>query len=191
VDVVRGEDLVAQVEGHDGRLARNGRVVEHVGSSLRVDEDVELGPGGNIADALRVVDLAHGRVGEAPAEGAAHEAQAADVRGEVRVRAEEGPDVGEGAGGDDPGGAGGLEAQRGGHGVDGGDGRRGAARRGEQLGAVEARVAVDVGRGVQRGALEGLAEADVQGDVEVLAEGCEDGGGVVRGVSAIPCQSLF
>jgi len=50
---------------------------------------------------------------------------------------------------------------------------------------------VDVGRGVQRGALEGLAEADVQGDVEVLAEGCEDGGGVVRGVSAIPCQSLF
>ncbi|KAJ6445864.1 mitochondrial thiamine pyrophosphate carrier 1 [Purpureocillium lavendulum] len=176
--VVGGEDLVAQVEGHDGGLAGDGGVVEDVGGGLGVDEDVKLGPGGDVADALGVVDDAHGRVGEAAAEGAAHEAEAADVGDEVRVRAEEGADVCEGAGGDEPGGAGGLRAQGRGHGVDGGDGRGRAARRREQLGAVEARVAVDVGRRVQGRPLEGLAEADMERHVVVLAEGREDRGGI-------------
>lgn len=156
-DLRGGEDLVAQIQGHDGRLASNLVVVEDDGGRLGVHEDVELGPRRVVADALHAVDGAHGRIREAAAKRAAHETEALYVGHELRVLAEEGAHVGEGARGHDPGGAGGLRLERLGHGVDAGDGRRRALGLGKEIGPVEARVAMDVGRRVDGRTLQRLA----------------------------------
>lgn len=97
--------------------------------------------------------------------------------------AEQGADVGQGAGGDDPCGTWFLGAEGGGHGLDAGDGGRRRERSRQELGAVQAGLAVDVGRGVEGGSLEGLVEADVEGDVIVFADGGEEGCGVAGRVS--------
>ena len=87
-DVLGGQDLVAQVEGDGGGLAVEERVGKDLSGGLWVDEDVELGKGRVVADALLAVDLAQRGVGEAVADGATHEAQAGEVGGQVRVLAE-------------------------------------------------------------------------------------------------------
>jgi hypothetical protein len=53
----------------------------------------------------------------------------------------------------------------------------------EKVGAVEAAVAVNVCRRVDGRSLERVAVANIEGDVLVFAKGCQDGGGIVRGVS--------
>lgn len=183
-DLLRGQHLVAQVQRHHEHLAGNRLVVEDLGRGLRVDKDVELGVRRRVADALLAVDLAERCVREAAADGAAHDAQALDVRDDLRILAEQRADVGHGAGGHDPGRAGGLGLERGRHCVNGRHRGRSAFGRREQLGAVEAAVAVDIGRCVQRRPLEGLVEADVEGDVVVLAQGRQDGSGIVCRVSS-------
>lgn len=114
---------MAQIERHNRQLARQQGIAKHLVGGLGVDDNVELGKGGDVADARPAVDLAEGRAGEVGADGAAHETQALDVRREVRVRAEQGANVGEGARGNEPCGVGRLRAESGGHGVDGRDGR--------------------------------------------------------------------
>lgn len=70
--------------------------------------------------------------------------------------ADQGAHVGDGARGHDPGRACWLGLEGGGHGLDGGDGRYLAQGLGEELSAVETRLAVDVCGGVEGWALEGL-----------------------------------
>lgn len=174
---------MAQVERHHHHLLGQLFPAKQLRRSLGVDEDVELGVGGVVADPLLAVDFPQRRIGEPAADGAAHDAQALDVRRELRVLAEQGADVGQGARGDDPRGAGGLRLEGLGHGLDGGDGGWRALRLGEEVGAVETGDAVDVRGSVEGGTLEGLVEADVEGHFIVLADGSEDRCGIVSGIS--------
>lgn len=102
---------------------------------------------------------------------------------ELRVLSEQGGDVGDGAGGHDPGCAGRLGLESSSHGINGGHGGGSALGLGEKVGAVEAAVAVNICRRVDRRSLEGVAVANVEGDVVVFAKGCQDGGGIVRSMS--------
>lgn len=147
---------MAQVQRHDGGLGRDLLGVEHGRGSLRVDKNVELGPGRVVADSGVAVDLAEGRVRESLADGAAHETHALDMADELRMLAEEGTDIGQGAGGDDPCGAGGLGADGLSHGLDAWDGRGRDERLGEQIGAIETRVAVNICRRMNGRAFKGL-----------------------------------
>lgn len=105
------------------------------------------------------------------------------MRDQLRVLSKQGRDVGDGAGGHDPGCAGRLGLESSGHGVNGGLSGRSALGLGEKVGAVEAAVAVNVCRRVDGGSLERVAVANIEGDVIVFAKGCQDGGGIVRSVS--------
>lgn len=174
---------MAQVERHDEHLLGELFPSEELRRGFRVDEDVKLGIGRVVANPLLAVDLAQRRVGEAAADGAAHDAETLDVGRQLGMLAEQGADVGHGARGDDPGRPRGLGKEGLGHGLHAGDGGRRALGGGEEFGAVEAGDAVDVGRGVEGRTLEGLVQADVEGDVFVLVDGCEDGGGIVTGIS--------
>lgn len=187
-DLFGGEDLVAEIQRYDGRLGGQWFVGEDERSGLRVGYDVELGPGGVVAYALPVVDAAQGDVGEAAAKDAAHDAEALDVGHEGRVLLEEGGDVGEGPGGDEPSGVGRLGEEGGRHGVNGGlCGVGGDERLGEKGGAVKTRLAVDVGRSVHGWTGESMGGAAVYGDVVVFTDGGEDGGRIGGGLSG-NCQ---
>lgn len=112
---------------------------------------------------------------------AAHDAHALDVADEVRVRLEQPRGVGQAARGNDPGGPRPLGTQGGGGGVDGGRVVRARADEGfgQQRGAVEARLAVDVfGVAGEVGPRERGGGALVEGDAVVLADGGQDAGGV-------------
>lgn len=102
---------------------------------------------------------------------------------ELRILSEHGGDVGDGASGHDPGCAGRLGLESSSHGVNGGLGGRSALGLGEKVGAIEAAVAVNVGRRVDGRSLERVAVANIEGDVLVFAKGCQDGSGIVRSVS--------
>lgn len=130
--------------------------MKHCRGSFWVDENVELGPGRVVADSGMAVNFTKGRIRESLADGAAHQTHAFDMADELRVLAEEGADVGQGAGGDDPCGAGGFGADGLSHGLNGRDGRGRDKWLGEQIGAVEARVAVNVCWRVDGRALKGL-----------------------------------
>lgn len=174
---------MGEVEGDQGRLGGEDGVPEQGGGSLGVDEYVELGPGGEVADALLAVDLAEHGGGEAAAEGAAHDAEPADVCREVRVLQEQGTDVGETARGHDVRGTGLRCPQRRSHGVDGGHGAVGGrlwAR--QQVRPVQAGLAVDVGRRVDGRALEGVGGTRVDRQLMLLADGGEYRQGVVGGL---------
>lgn len=130
--------------------------MEHRRGSLWIDQNVELGPGRVIADSGMAVDLTEGRVGESLSDGAAHETHTLDMADELRILAEESADVGQGAGGDDPCGTGGFGAEGLSHGLNGRDGFGRDKWLGEQIGAVEARVAVNIRRRMNGRALKGL-----------------------------------
>ena len=49
---------------------------------------------------------------------------------------------------------------------------------------------MDVGGSVEGRALEGLGLADVEGDLLVLAHGCEEGGGIMGGVPGYGVRCL-
>lgn len=181
VHLLRRQHLVAQIQRHHRRLGRQHLIPKHLRRRLGVNHNVKLGKRGDVANPLLATHVAQLRAGKVVAKRAAHEAQAFNVAGEVRVLPEQGGDVGEGARGDEPGRVGGLRGEGGGHGVDGGDGGGLDGGRREEVGAVEAALAVDVGR-MDGGALEGLGEADVQRDLVLLADGGEDRGGVLSGV---------
>jgi hypothetical protein len=66
-----------------------------------------------------------------------------------------------------------LGADSFGHGLDTGDGGRFRERCGKKIGAVETRLAVNVGWRMESRALKGLVEADMKGNVIVLADGGE------------------
>lgn len=171
----RGKRLVRQVKRDERRLHRQLLVPEHRRRCLRVDEDVELGILRPVPDPRYAVDGAHRRLGEPAAHGTAHDAQPRYVRHELWVIPEKGGDVGEGSRSDEPGCAGGFREEGVGHGARGGGGAvdPGLAGR-EEVGAIEAGLAVDVDGHVDGGAGERLVGAGVDSYFLVLANGREE-----------------
>lgn len=147
---------MAQIQWHNRGLGRDLLGMEYCRGSLWVDKNVELGPGCVVANSGVTVNLTEGRIRESLADGAAHETHALDMADELRIFTEEGADVSQGSGGDDPCGAGGFGAQGLGHGLNGRDGQGRDKRLREQIGAVEARVAVDICWCMNGRALKGL-----------------------------------
>lgn len=170
-------DLVRQVEGHHCGFRSQDGVAEDFRSGLRVYEYVKLCVGCDVADTFVAVDAAKRRAGEVVADRAAHDAQTLDMCCELGVFAKYGADVGKCASRDNPCCIGRLGFEGSGHGVDGRYVGGLHLRRGQQFGAVEAGLAVDVG-GVEGRSFKGFAEADVQRDLVLLADCGEDRGGV-------------
>lgn len=107
----------------------------------------------------------------------------------VGVLAQQGTHICERTRGDDPGRVRWLRHNGLVHGLDGWLGQRLTLRFGEEIGTVEAGFAVNVGCMNGR-AFQGLGRAAVQRNLFVLANSCEDRGGIIGGVAVLArgCQ---